>query len=318
VEKSITAPGMLETSVEVTTRKRSAHGAHAWRSALDTLGYAAPALILFTVFTYWPFLRAIWLSLHITNATGEIVKFNGLAYYTRVLTSPEYLESIWLTFKFALMVVPAGIASGVGLAVLAAVKLRHVKIFRTLFTSSIAISLASAGVIFTMFYSPVIGVTQGLEQLLGLKSPGLLANAETALAAVAAMTVWSGLGFNFVICLSGIQAIPDEIFESGMIDGASGWKSFIHLTLPLLAPTLLFLLVIGTIQSAQAFTQFSVLMQGPGPQGSTNVFVYSTFRTFWLENRYGFSSAMSIVLFAILFVLSLIQFRGLDRRVHYQ
>ncbi len=154
--------------------------------------------------------------------------------------------------------------------------------------------------------------------IFGLKSPGLLANAETALAAVAVMTIWSGLGFNFVICLSGIQAIPEEIYESGMLDGAGGWRAFIHLTLPLLAPTLLFLLIVGTIQSAQAFTQFNVLMQGPGPQGSTNVFVYTTFRTFWYENRYGLSSALSIVLFAILFVLSLIQFRGLDSRVHYQ
>jgi ABC-type sugar transport system permease subunit len=285
---------------------------------LMTLLYAGPAMILFALFAYWPFLRSIWLSLHITNATGEIVKFNGLAYYTRIFTSAGYLNSIWLTLQFALLVVPFSIATGVGLAVVAAVKLRHIRIFRTIFTSSIAISLASAGVIFSMFYSPVIGVTRGLEQLLGLKSPGLLGNAETALAAIAFMTVWSGLGFNFVICLSGIQAIPEEIYESGMLDGASGWRSFVSLTLPLLAPTLMFLLVVGTIQSAQAFTQFNVLMQGPGPQESTNVFVYTTFRTFWYENRYGFSSAMSIVLFAILFVLSLIQFRGLDRRVHYQ
>jgi sn-glycerol 3-phosphate transport system permease protein len=317
VEKGISADGAFDraqhTLDTVATRRAPPYSA-----LLSTLAYTAPALILFLLFAYWPFVRSLWLSLHITNATGEIAKFNGLAYYTRVLTSPDYLNSIWLTFKFAAMVVPLSIASGVGLAVLAAVKLRHIKIFRTIFTSSIAISLASAGVIFSMFFSPVIGVTQGLEQLLGLKSPGLLANAETALAAVAAMTVWSGLGFNFVICLSGIQAIPEEIYESGMIDGASSWRAFVDLTLPLLAPTLLFLLIVGTIQSAQAFTQFNVLMQGPGPQGSTNVFVYSTFRTFWYENRYGFSSAMSIVLFAILFVLSLIQFRGLDRRVHYQ
>jgi sn-glycerol 3-phosphate transport system permease protein len=318
VEKGISADGAFDRAQHTLDTVASVRRSRPHSAMLSTLAYTAPALLLFLLFSYWPFVRSLWLSLHITNATGEIAKFNGLAYYTRVLTSPDYLNSIWLTFKFAAMVVPLSIASGVGLAVLAAVKLRHIKIFRTIFTSSIAISLASAGVIFSMFFSPVIGITQGLEQLLGLKSPGLLANAETALAAVAAMTVWSGLGFNFVICLSGIQAIPEEIYESGMIDGASSWRAFLDLTLPLLTPTLLFLLIVGTIQSAQAFTQFNVLMQGPGPQGSTNVFVYSTFRTFWYENRYGFSSAMSIVLFAILFVLSLIQFRGLDRRVHYQ
>jgi ABC-type sugar transport system permease subunit len=290
-------------------------------AVLRSLAYFAPALLIFGLFSYVPFFRSIWLSLHVTNATGEIVRFNGLAYYARVLGftgSSEYLESILLTLRFAAMVVPAGIATGLGLAVLAAVKLRHIKVFRTIFTSSIAISLASAGVIFSMIYSPVTGVTKGLEQLLQLPSPGLLANASTALFAVALMTVWSGLGFNFVICLSGIQSIPQEIYESAMLDGADGWRAFLNMTLPLLAPTLLFLLIVGTIQSAQAFTQFNVLVNGPGPEGSTNVFVYSTFRAFWYENRYGFSSAMSIVLFVLLFVLSLVQFRVLDDRVHYQ
>jgi ABC-type sugar transport system permease subunit len=169
-----------------------------------------------------------------------------------------------------------------------------------------------------MLYSPVIGVTAGFERLLGLASPGLLSNASTALAAVAVMTVWSGLGFNFVLCLSGLQAIPEEIYESAAIDGATGWRLFRYMTLPLIAPTLMFLLIVGTISSAQAFTQFNVLMAGPGPESSTNVFVYSTFRMFWYENRYGFSSAMSIVLFVLLFALSVIQFRTLDSRVHYQ
>lgn len=290
-------------------------------AVLRSLLFFAPALLIFGLFSYWPFFRSIWLSLHVTNATGEIVRFNGLAYYARVLGfsgSREYLESILITLRFAAMVVPAGIATGLALAVLAAVKLRHIKIFRTIFTSSIAISLASAGVIFSMLYSPVTGVTRWLEQLLQLPSPGLLANASTALVAVAVMTVWSGLGFNFVICLSGIQSIPQEIYESAMLDGADGLKAFRHVTLPLLAPTLLFLLIVGTIGSAQAFTQFNVLVNGVGPEGSTNVFVYSTFRTFWYDNRYGFSSAMSIVLFVMLFILSLIQFRVLDNRVHYQ
>ena len=288
---------------------------------LASLLYLGPALIIIAFFSYWPFLRSIWLSLHVTNATGEIVRFNGLAYYSRILGfagQTELLESIALTLKFALMVVPASIAGGVGLAALAAVQLKHIKIFRTIFTSSIAISLASAGVIFSMLYNPALGITSGLEQLLGLTSPGLLSNASTAMLAVALMTVWTDLGFNFVICLAGVQAIPQEIYESGMLDGADGWTAFRHITLPLLAPTLLFLFIVGTIGSCQAFTQFNVLLNGAGPEGSTNVFVYATFRTFWYENRYGLSSAMSIVLFVLLFILSLIQFRTLDSKVHYQ
>jgi len=283
-----------------------------------SVAYFLPALVVFALFSYAPFLRSIWLSLHVTNATGDPVRFNGLTYYLRIFTQREYLDAILLTLKFAAMVVPLSIASGLALALLANLRLRRIHAFRTIFTSSIAISLASAGVIFSMLYSPVIGVTAGLERLLGLTSPGLLSNASTALAAVAVMTSWSSLGFNFVLCLSGLQAIPEEIYESAALDGATGWRLFRDMTLPLIAPTLLFLLVVGTISSAQAFTQFNVLIAGPGPESSTNVFVYSTFRMFWGENRYGFSSAMSIVLFALLFTLSLIQFRTLDERVHYQ
>lgn len=292
-----------------------------WAAICRSLLFFSPALLFFTLFSYLPFIHSIWLSLHVTNAIGEVVRFNGLTYYARILGftgQHEYLDAIVLTLRFAAMVVPLSIASGLGLALLAAAKLRHIRWFRTIFTSSIAISLASAGVIFSMLYSPVIGVTAWLEQWLHLPFPGLLSNASTALASVAVMTVWSNLGFNFVICLSGLQGIPDEIYESAAIDGAAGWRMFLHMTLPLLAPTLLFLLIVGTIGSAQAFTQFNVLMGGPGPESSTNVFVYSTFRMFWGENRYGFSSAMSIVLFALLFVLSLVQFRSLDGRVHYQ
>lgn len=256
--------------------------------------------------------------MHVTNATGDPVRFHGLTYYARIFTQQEYREAIVLTLKFAAMVVPLSILSGLALALLANVRLPRIHVFRTIFTSSIAISLASAGVIFSMLYSPVIGVTAGLERLLGLTSPGLLSNASTALSAIAVMTAWSSLGFNFVLCISGLQAIPEEIYESAALDGATGWRLFRDMTLPLLAPTLLFLLIVGTISSAQAFTQFNVLMAGPGPESSTNVFVYSTFRMFWFENRYGFSSAMSIVLFVLLFVLSLIQFRTLDSRVHYQ
>ena len=115
-----------------------------------------------------------------------------------------------------------------------------------------------------------------------------------------------------------LQAIPDDIYESAQIDGASGWKSFRFITLPLLTPTLLFLILINTIQSFQAFTQFNVLIGNEGPDNATNVFVYSIFTAFWKDNRYGFASAMSVVLFLILLVLTFIQFRLLDRRVHYQ
>jgi ABC-type sugar transport system permease subunit len=279
--------------------------------------YASPALIIFILFTYVPFFRAIFLSLHVTNNAGEPARFNGLAYYGRILGfdgRTESLRSIVTSFQFALMVVPAGIILSVGLAMLATAKVRAIEFFRTIFTSSIAISLASAGVIWALIYSPATKATTWLVNLLQVNAPSLLGDDRTALAAVAVVTIWSGLGFNFIITLAGVQAIPQDLYESASIDGANRWQSFRFLTLPLLSPTLLFLTVINTISSLQAFTQIHILI----PEKTPQVFVYATYRTFWYDNRYGLASAMSIVLFVILLALTLFQYTVLNRRVHYQ
>lgn len=289
------------------------------RELLQGLLYCSPALIIFAIFTYFPFLRAIYLSLHVTNAAGQPVAFNGLGYYLRVLNldgsgRTEYLESIGTSFEFMLMVVPLGITISVGLALLATAKVRGIQLFRTIFTSSIAISLASAGIIWALLYNPSSGATRWLVDLLGLNVPGLLLSNVTTLPAVAAMSIWSGIGFNFIIALAGLQAIPEDLYESAAIDGAGRWHRFRHITIPMLSPTLLFLIVIGTISALQAFTQFHLLI----PDSPNTVFVYETYRAFWYDNRYGLASAMSIIIFIILVVLTIIQYQTLERRVHYQ
>lgn len=285
--------------------------------------YMSPALLIFALFTFWPFLRSVWLSFFITNQIGEPVTFNDVKYYARILNldgsgRDEYLKSIVTTVQFTLLVVPLGIVTSLALAVLATAKVKAITVFRTIFTSSVAISVASAGVIWALIYSPSTGATRWLAELLGLKSQSLLLDAGTALPAIAFMTIWTGLGFSFIITLSGMQAIPQDLYESSRIDGANGWHGFRYITLPLLTPTLMFLFIISTIQCFQAFTQFNVLIGNEGPDSSTNVFVYALFKEFWGNNRYGFASAMSVVLFLILLVLTFVQFRLLDRKVHYQ
>jgi ABC-type sugar transport system permease subunit len=289
------------------------------RDLLLALLYCSPALVIFGVFTYFPFVRAIFLSLNVTNQAGQPVAFNGLNYYLRILNlngsgRTQYLESIVTSFQFMLMVVPFVIVISLGLALLATVRVRGIQIFRTIFTGSIAISLASAGVIWSLIYNPSTKATAWLVDLLQIPTPSLLGYAPTSLPAVAAMTIWSGIGFNFIIALAGIQAIPEDLYESAAIDGAGRLARFRHITLPLLSPTLLFLVIIGCIGALQAFTQFHLLI----PDSPNTVFVYETYRAFWYDNRYGLASAMSIVLFIILVTLTIVQYRALDRRVHYQ
>ena len=307
------------TSKLVAAQKRKSQ----WEELGWALIYMTPALAIFITFTFVPFFRAIWLSFFVTDPKGDTARFNDVKYYSRILNldnsgRDEYLKSIVTTVQFTLMTVPLGIIAALGLAILATAKVRAVEVFRTIFTSSIAISVASAGVIWALIYSPQVKATQWLLDLLQVPANSLLNSPITALAAIAFMTAWTALGFNFIIALSGIQAIPQDVYESGLIDGANGWKAFRFITLPLLTPTLLFLLIISTISCFQAFTQFQVLIGNDGPDGSTNVFVLGIFNAFWKDNRYGFASAMSVVLFAVLLVLTLVQFRLLDRRVHYQ
>jgi ABC-type sugar transport system permease subunit len=294
-----------------------------WKEFGRAMLYMAPAILFLVAFTYIPFLRSIWLSFFVTTPQGETARFNGVKYYTRIFNldgsgRTEYLHSILTTVYFSLMVVPLGIIFALGLALLATLKVKAIAFFRTIFTSSIAITVASASVIWALIYSPTTRATQWLIEALHLGSNSLLQHSSTALLAVAFMTTWTALGFNFIVTLAGLQAIPQDMYESAQLDGANSWSAFRFITLPLLSPTLLFLILINTIQSFQAFTQFNVLIGNEGPDSSTNVFVYSIFTAFWKDNRYGFASAMAVVLFLILLVLTFIQFRLLDRRVHYQ
>ena len=275
--------------------------------------YLTPALALFALFTFWPFLRAVQLSFFLVDRnTFEPAKWFGLGHYEHVFNlgdhavGDDWLRSIVTTLQFTVLVVPLTIVGALVLALLAAVKLRGRGIFRTIYTSSLAISLASAAVIWSLIYSPSLRLFHDV-----------LTDSKTALTAVAAMTVWANLGFAFLISLAGIQGIPRDLWESAKIDGAGDWRTFWKVTLPLLSPTLLFLLITTTIGCFQAFTQFKVLIDSVGPDQSTNVLVYALFTAFWTENNYGFAAALSVVLFALLLVFSLLQYR-LDHRVHYQ
>lgn len=319
---TITPPGQSAASAE--TFSNSAYiRRRRWQNFGWAILYMAPALIIFVAFTFWPFFQSIYLSFFVTDQAGQTVRFNDVQYYSRILNldgsgRTEYLQSIWVTIEFSLMVVPLGIVTSMALAVLATAKVKIIGVFRTIFTSSVAISVASASVIWALIYNPSVKATQWLVDALNLKSQGLLLDAATALPSVAFMTIWTSLGFNFIITLAGIQAIPQDLYESSKIDGANGWNSFRYITLPLLTPTLLFLFIISTISCFQAFTQFNVLIANEGPDGTTNVMVYQLFTSFFKDTRYGFASAIAVMLFLVVLVLTLVQYRLLDRKVHYQ
>lgn len=287
------------------------------KDSVLALALLAPSLVVFGVFIFYPLIRTAWLGLHRNDFFGGNRVYVGWSQYRDVLESDAFRESLGTTAVFALLTVPTGLACGLGLAVLANKRLRGISVFRTIFASTVATSVAVASLMFLVLFNPSIGVLTRLLPFDVLKEPGLLQDPDTALVAVAITTVWQNLGFTFIVISAGLQSLPSDLQESAMIDGAGSVRRFFEITLPLLTPTLLFVVVVLTIGAFQSYGQIDLLTQG-GPGDSTRVLVYSIYgRTSPIVNNEGVQSATAVLLFVFVLVLSIFQFTFLDKRVHY-
>jgi sn-glycerol 3-phosphate transport system permease protein len=300
-------------------RTRSA--AHAARirgikNFLVAMLFLSPSLLIFVLFVFIPLIKTIDLSTFLTNAIGRPVERTWLENYQRIFSEPDLLNSLQVSLKFALMVVPALMVVSLFLAILANVEVRGISIFRVIFSSTIAVSGAVASLIFLFLYNPVNGVFNYLLDLVGLPRVPWLVSEYTALFAVSIVTIWLNLGFNTILYLAALQGIPQELYESATIDGAGFWSSFRHITIPMISPTIFFLVVVSTINTLQTFTQINVMTRG-GPLESTNVVVELIYRAFYFNGQYGIAAALSVVLFLVMLVLTIIQFGILEPRVHY-
>jgi sn-glycerol 3-phosphate transport system permease protein len=270
--------------------------------------FLAPSLAVFGAFFFYALWRLVDLSLHRQNRTGTAQRWEGLAQWREVLTSSDFLDGLWITVQFVLYTVPAGLVLGVLLAVTAHRRLRGIKIFQTIFASTIASSVAVASVVFFTLVNP----TAGYFRDVGFIS---LADPDTAMRGVALSSIWQNLGLTFIIVLAGLQAIPQEIEEASLLDGFGPVQKFFRITLPLLSPTLLFLVVVLTIFGFQAFAQIDILTSG-GPAGSTETLVFKIFNS-QQPSLVGEGAVMAIGLFAITVVVAFGQFLILEKRVHY-
>jgi sn-glycerol 3-phosphate transport system permease protein len=273
-----------------------------------------PALAIFSVFVFFPFAKNFQLALYRNPPfPGLPSHYVGFKQVTDILTSSAFRHSLWTTVLFALLTVPAGILAGLALAVLAHQRLRGIAVYRTIFSSTVATSVAVASVIFGTLLNP----QDGLLPWLGLNpTPPFLESPTWALPAVALTTVWQTLGLSFILMSAGLQAVPDDLLEAAEVDGAGPWTRFWRVTVPLLSPTIFFAVVVGSIFAFQSFGQIDLLTQG-GPQDKTNVLTYFIVTELRQHQNPGSAAVLSIALFLITLVLTLLQLRFLERRVHY-
>ncbi len=288
------------------------------RRAKDALlGYALvlPSLLLFGVFVFYPFAKNFWLALHRTPPFPGLPKqYVGLEQVGDVLSSSEFHESLRVTVLFVLYTVPTGIVLGLLLAVLAHRRMKGSGIYRTIFSSTVATSVAAASVIFFTLLNPQVGL---LTYWLGRSGDlGVLDDPTTALVAVSVVTIWQNLGLSFILMSAGLQGVPDDLYEAAAVDGASARGRFWHVTLPMLSPTIFFAAVVGSVMAFQAFGQIDILTQG-GPNDSTNVLVYSIYQEVFRFGNDGVAAVKAIALFVIVLVLTVVQLRFAERRVTY-
>jgi sn-glycerol 3-phosphate transport system permease protein len=267
-----------------------------------------PSAIIFAAFFFYPLYRLVYLGLHQQNRFGTGERYVGFSQYTDVLTGEEFLDGLRISTTYVLYTVPLGLVLGTLLAVAANRRLRGIKVFQTVFASTVASSVAVASVVFLVLINPQVGYFRDVA-FFSLSDP------DTALRGVALSSVWQNLGLSFIIVLAGLQAVPDEIYEAAALDGYGPVRRFFRVTLPLISPTLMFLIVVLVIFAFQAFAQVDILTGG-GPAGATETLVFKIFYSQDPINQ-GEGAVMAVGLFGITLLVTLVQFLLLDRRVHY-
>ncbi|GHO63839.1 sugar ABC transporter permease [Ktedonobacter sp. SOSP1-52] len=290
--------------------KRSVRMGLASRQALIAYVFLAPALIYFTIFFFYPILLELWASMQSTT------DFVGLANYLTAFQDQRVWATFQVTVLFAIGVTLLNILLGLGLALLLDLPFKGRVVFRAVFLVPYMTSMVIVGLMWRNILDPQVGILNRLLFSLGLPQQGWLTDYQLALPVVIGITVWQGVGYTMILFLAGLQGIPEDYYEAAQVDGANGWMRFRHVTLPLLAPTTLFVVIIGVINSLQAFTQAFVITQG-GPADATRFYVFHVYNIAFNENNLGYASALSFIMFVLILVLTLIQWRLGNKVVEY-
>lgn len=287
---------------------------------------------LFRAVEPWLYLLPTVIGLLLFSAGAVAVSFLMSFTHWDVITPPEWIwlenylalwgsdlfwEVVRNTVVFVLMAVPLSVSASLALALAANTGLRGIVFFRTAYFLPVVSSMIAVALVWSWIYNPEYGLLNYLlRALFGINGPAWLDSTAWALPAMVIVTVWKGLGYSMVIFLAGLQSIPEDLYHAATIDGAGVWRKFRHITLPMLSPTTFFVIVITLINSFQVFEQTYVLTKG-GPANATLTMSYYIYQNAFQFFQMGKAAALSYVLFAAIFIVTLIQFRIQKRWVFY-
>lgn len=288
------------------------------RQPLWLLGYVLvfPALLFQIAFHVWPIIYSVYISMLDWNLLSGRKRFVGLANYQELLSSFEFWQIVRNTATYSLGTVFFSIAFGLILAI----SLNERKWFRAAIEGAVfapyVISFVSISLLWLWMLDPQWGLFNGILSALGLPRLQWLTSSSQALPSLILVSVWRSTGYAMLLCLAGLQSIPRNLYETASVEGASSWTQFRTITLPLLSPTLFFLVIVLTLNTFQAFDIVSIMTRG-GPANSTMLWVYHIYKLAFEYFRIGPASASATLLFIVLVVLTAFQFKFSSRRVFY-
>jgi multiple sugar transport system permease protein len=277
--------------------------------------FILPNMALFLVFVIIPVLRTFWISLHHWDALFPPI-FIGFGNYTRAFNTGLFWQVLRNTTYYVLGFVPLQTISALILALLLNQNLRMKTFFRATCFFPAVLSMVSVALVWQWMFSSNYGIINHLIGLLGLEPVNWLADSRWAMPVIILLSVWKWAGYNMVIFLAGLQSIPDALYEAASIDGASRLQRLFSITLPLLRPTTLFVLIMSVIGSFQVFEQVFVMTRG-GPGNATMTIVQYIYRESFERFDMGYGSAVTYVLFGIIFILTALQLKFFGNRIEY-
>jgi multiple sugar transport system permease protein len=282
------------------------------QEALTAWAFLAPSFLHLLLFSVGPIAFSLYLSVHEWNLVEPQRPFVGLANYRELAGDGGFWVAVRNTALYVLFV-PIAVVLALALALLTNRRFRGAHLLRAAFFLPYITSFVAISLVWKWMFEPEVGLLNTLLARVGVAPLPFLGSPATALPSLMLMSVWLYAGYMMVIFLAGLQNIPESLYESARIDGARRWQRFRHITLPQLKPTTLFVLVTMVIFMFQVFTAVYVMTEG-GPLHATDVIVYHIYRNAWEYLRLGYASAMAWILFAAVFLITLVQFRALHGR----
>ena len=293
------------------------------RTFFSASPFLTASLIGFAIFYFAPMVISVVISLTDWNGLDRLLApgfmaehFIGLDNYKAILTGTEFWKVLKNTLVYIVLYIPLMLMVSTAIAALLSRQRRGVGVFRVLYYIPVLTSWVAASLIWKSLLSPQYGAMNGILAIFGIEGPGWLTDEKWAMPAIVLVSVWKDMGFFGLILLSGMVGIDRTYYEAAEIDGAGPWTRFLKITLPLLTPSLFYVLIVSLINSFQLFPQIMIMTDG-GPNGATQVMMERIYKYGFRYYRMGYASAFSWILFIVIMVCTAVQMRGQKRWVNY-